>query len=163
MDNANTVATNSHGEQLASLIGSITGGLPPGKAPGKDQLDALFGVLLRHAEDAPDDQRAFVATPETGPIGEVEYRESNPGQKDAYRLVVLRLRPSTELGVLDVAGRLFPVDAERTFNRRIPPDGVMSYIVQRPGLTARFQFGAKTEKLQLLSFKWTGEKAAVEQ
>jgi hypothetical protein len=144
--------TESSHDALKTIVSALAGGA----YPDKGRLEQIFGVPLDPVAGVPPQQSVYAATLASGPIVEVEFRGPPAGKREGVRFVVLKVRPAPELNVRDLAGKLFPPEADRSFNPRIPPDGTVSFIVERPGLTARFQFGAKSELLQLMSFEWAG-------
>jgi hypothetical protein len=147
----------SNTEQLKNMVAALASTDPF----TKEQIEQLSGVSLQALPDSPEGQFFYEADLPEGAFSKVQLRHSGPTQANGYALVVLDLRPDGDLTVANLQGRLFPIDADRSFNRRIPPAGVVSYIVERPGLTARFEFGAVDNQLTTISFRRTTGGAAV--
>jgi hypothetical protein len=148
---------HSNTEQLKNMVAALASTDPF----TKEQVERLSGVTLQASPVSPDGQFFYEAPLAEGAFSAVQLRHSAPTQTNGYALVVLDLRPDDELTVANLEGRLFPSGADRSFNRKVPPDGVVTYIVERPGLTARFDFGAVNNQLMTISFRRTTGARAV--
>jgi hypothetical protein len=147
----------SNTEQLKNMVAALASTDPF----TKEEIERLSGVTLQPVPDSPEGQFFYQAPLAAGVFSAVEFRHSGPTQVRGYALVVLDVRLDAEFTVSNLAGRLFPSDAQRAFNRKVPPDGSVSYIVERPGLTARFGFGALNNQLMTISFQRTTGDSAV--
>jgi hypothetical protein len=87
------------------------------------------------------------ATPDAGPFSEIELREAAK-----VTLVVLTVRPGVALSLADLRD-VIPPDAAQSLNPAIPPEGVESYTAKRADRETRFQFGAQSKLLRLVSFQ----------
>jgi hypothetical protein len=123
----------------------IISGLDAAALSQKAVEERLGATLTMVPDEGP--LKIVKATPAAGPFSEVELREAAK-----VTLVILTVRPGVALGLLDLRD-VIPPDAAQSRNPAIPPEGVESYIAKRSGRETRFQFGAQSKLLQLVSFQ----------
>ena len=130
-----------------SLVRSVSGLVAFDKA----NIEALAGAPLQAGDEDPDLVQYSADLPQ-GPFSRVELRVPAQQRDHAWRLVIAYVRPGTRLSFAELRGELIPADSAVSINPRVPPDGTVTYAVEQPGLSTRYQFGARSSCLQLIAF-----------